>query len=338
MQIRFYPYELKLKDEFTISVSSRRTTPAVMVEVEHYGLISYGEASLPPYLIENQSSVIDFLNRVDLNSFNDPLNIDSMLDYVDNLAERNYAAKASIDIALYDLLGKVSGKSLNQYLGITIRDDIHTSYTIGISNLTELNQKINNASEYKYLKVKLGSDNDREIISTIRGITDKPLLVDVNQGWSDKFFALDMISWLAEQNVILIEQPLPKKNIDDAVWLSEKSPLPIIADEAIQTSKELNQIKGAYSGVNIKLMKAGGIREAYKMILKAKALNLKIMLGCMTETSCAITAASHLSPMADWVDLDGAELISNDLFSGMKIVDGAIRIPKEPGLGVTKLT
>ncbi len=338
MEIRFYPYELRLKDEFTLSISSRRTTPVVMVEVEYEGLVGYGEASLPPYLIENQSSVIDFLTRVDLNSFNDPLNIDSILDYVDNLAERNYAAKASIDIALHDLLGKVSGKPLNKYLGITIRDDIYTSYTIGISNLTELNQKIKDASEYKYLKVKLGSENDREIIFTIRELTEKPIFVDVNQGWSDKYFAIDMISWLAEQNVILIEQPLPKDRIEDAIWLKEKSPLPIIADEAVQTSKDLVQIEEAYFGVNIKLMKTGGIREAYKMILKARELNLKILIGCMTETSCAITAAAHLSPLADWVDLDGAELISNDLFSGMKIVDGTVKIPIEPGTGVKKLT
>jgi L-alanine-DL-glutamate epimerase-like enolase superfamily enzyme len=186
--------------------------------------------------------------------------------------------------------------------------------------------------------VKLGSENDKEIISTIRQHTDKPLFIDVNQGWSDKYFALDMISWLADQNVILIEQPLPKENIRDSNWLIERSPLPIIADEAVQVLGDLEKIKDLYSGVNIKLMKAGGIRQAYRMMKEAKDLHLKIMIGCMTETSCAITAASHLSPLADWVDLDGVALISNDLFTGMLIKSGVVTIPNLPGLGVEKVT
>ena len=230
------------------------------------------------------------------------------------------------------------GIPLHKYLGIDRKNNIYSSYTISISDELETGQKVAAASEYKFLKVKLGNDNDRQIVTTIRALTDKPLYVDVNQGWSDKYFALDMIDWLAEQNVVLVEQPLPKENFDDANWLIEKSPLPIIADEAVQTINDLEKIKHLYSGVNIKLMKAGGIRSAHRMMLKAKELNLKIMLGCMSETSCAITAASHLSPLADWVDLDGAELISNDLFTGMKIINGLVTIPDLPGLGVEKIT
>ena len=145
-----------------------------------------------------------------------------------------------------------------------------------------------------------------------------------------------MIGWLKERKVILIEQPLPKEKIEETSWLSERSPLPIIADEAVKGLNDLNKIKDVYSGINIKLMKAGGIQQAYQMIKKARELNLKVMIGCMTETSCAITAASHLSSLADWVDLDGAELISNDLFTGMKILDGKIIIPESPGLGIKK--
>lgn len=158
----------------------------------------------------------------------------------------------------------------------------------------------------------------------------------MNQGWTDKFFALDMINWLSEQNVILIEQPLPKDNFDDAKWLLERSSLPIIADEAVQILSDLKKNKDNYSGVNIKLMKAGGLRNALQMIKLARQLNLKIMLGCMTETSCAITAASHLAPLADWIDLDGAKLISNDLFDGMQIKNGEIDIPADSGLGISK--
>ena len=338
MKLKYYPYTIQLKEQFTISANSRMTTPAVIVEVEHNGLIGYGEASLPPYLAENQSSVISLLSKLNLDSFTDPTEIDLILDYVDNVAEKNNAAKASVDIALYDLLGKLLGTPLHKYLGINQRNTIYSSYTIGISDELETRQKVEAASEFKFLKVKLGNDNDRQIVATIRALTDKPLYVDINQGWSDKYSALDMIHWLAEQNVVLVEQPLPKENFDDANWLNERSPLPIIADEAVQTVNDLEKIKHLYNGVNIKLMKAGGIRQAFRMIQKAKELNLKIMLGCMTETSCAITAASHLSPLADWVDLDGAKLISNDLFKGMIINNGLLTIPDLPGLGVEKIT
>jgi len=338
MKLKYYLYTIKLREEFTLSVSSRKTTPAVMVEVEHNGLTGYGEASLPPYLSEDQSSVINFLNKLSLEPFNNPKDINSILDYVDNISEGNKVAKASVDIALHDLLGKFLDVPLHKYLGIDRRDNINSSYTIGISDLKKIKQKVGEASEFKFLKIKLGSENDKEIVAAIRALTDKPLYIDVNKGWSNKYFALDMIGWLAEQNVVLVEQPLPKENFDDANWLNEKSPLPIIADEAVQTINDLEKIKHLYSGVNIKLMKAGGIRQAFRMMQRAKELNLKIMLGCMTETSCAITAASHLSPLVDWVDLDGAELISNDLFKGMKIKDGALIIPYLPGLGVEKIT
>ena len=338
MNFKYYPSTIILKGEFTLSVGSRKTTPAVIVEVEHDGLTGYGEASLPPYLSEDQSSVINFLNKLNLESFADPSNINLILDYLDNLALKNYAAKASVDIALHDLLGKYLNVPLHKYLLINRRDDIYTSYTIGISDSGKTKQKVEKATEFKFLKVKLGSESDREIIMRIRELSDKPLFIDVNQGWRDKYFALDMISWLAEQNVLLIEQPLPKENLEDVNWLNERSPLPIIADEAVQSLEDMEKIKDSYSGVNIKLMKAGGIRQAYRMMQRAKELNLKIMLGCMTETSCAVTAASHLSPLADWVDLDGAELISNDMFTGMKIKNGALIIPNLPGLGVEKVT
>jgi len=338
MELKFYPYTINLKEQFTLSVSSRTTTPAVMVEIENDGLTGYGEASLPPYLPEDQKSVIGFLKKVNLSIYKTPADLNLILDYVDNLSERNNAAKAAIDIALHDLAAKQKNIPLYQYLNICKRKDIYTSFTLGITESEKIKQKVDDASEFKFLKIKLGSQNDKEIISTIRNHTDKPLFIDVNQGWTDKYFALDMISCLSEQNVILIEQPLPKEKFEDTKWLMERSSLPIIADEAVQGLSDLAKIKDIYSGVNIKLMKAGGIRQAYYMMQRAKELNLKIMLGCMTETSCAITAASHLSSFADWVDLDGAELISNDLFTGMKIKNGAIIIPDMPGLGVEKIT
>ncbi|MBK9097847.1 MAG: dipeptide epimerase [bacterium] len=336
MKLSYYPYTIKLKDTFSIASGSRNTTPAVMVEVEHNGLVGYGEASLPPYLEENQDSVINFLNNIHLDKYADISNINLLLDFVDNSVTGNSAAKASLDIALYDLWGKLNSLPLYKMLGVQIKKNLFTSFTIGISNAEELERKIESASGYKFLKVKLGSNRDKEIISSIRMYTDKPLFVDVNQGWKDKYFALDMMNWLSEKKVLLVEQPIPKENLEDAKWLLEKSPIPIIADEAVQDISDIEKIKDCYTGINIKLMKAGGIRNADRMIKLARDLKLKVMIGCMTETSCAISAASHLAPLADWIDLDGSELISNDLFSGLKIVSGEIVVPDTPGLGIEK--
>jgi L-alanine-DL-glutamate epimerase-like enolase superfamily enzyme len=336
MKLTYYPHTIKLIDTFAIAAGSRNTTPAVMVEIENDGLIGYGEASLPPYLEENQDSVINFLKNIHLDKYADISDIYLLLDIVDTSVPGNSAAKASLDIALYDLWGKLNSLPLYKMLGVQIKKKLFTSFTIGISNPEELERKIESASDYKFLKVKLGSNRDKEIISSIRMYTDKPLFVDVNQGWTDKYHALDMINWLSEKKVLLVEQPLPKGSLKDAGWLMERSPLPIIADEAVQGFSDLEKIKDCFTGINIKLMKSGGIRNAYRMIKLARELNLKVMIGCMTETSCSISAASHLAPLADWIDLDGSELISNDLFHGMKIKDGEIIIPDQPGLGINK--
>jgi L-alanine-DL-glutamate epimerase-like enolase superfamily enzyme len=336
MQLNFYPYTLILRNQFTIAAHSRSSTPVVIAEVTDDNLIGYGEASLPPYLKEDQTSVIKFLEKVDLSEFKDPLQINEILDYVNNIEPENFSAKAAIDIALHDLVCKKLKIPLYAYLNINKRDDIYTSFTIGISDAETLKQKIAGASEYKILKVKLGNGNDKQIIETIRSLTSVPLYVDVNQGWTDKFFSLEMIKFLTERNVLLVEQPFQKENYSDSRWLMERSSIPIIADESIQTIDDLEKASNNFSGVNIKLMKAGGIREAHRMTLKAQSLGLKVMIGCMTETSCAISAASHLASLTDWVDLDGAELIANDLFTGMKIEKGKLIIPDEAGLGIEK--
>jgi L-alanine-DL-glutamate epimerase-like enolase superfamily enzyme len=172
------------------------------------------------------------------------------------------------------------------------------------------------------------------MIETIRSVSDVPLCVDVNQGWKDKKEALDMIFWLKEKGVEYVEQPMPKDKPDDIAWLTQNSPLPIIADEALQRLSDVQSTVGIYSGINIKLMKCTGMREAHKMINLARANKMKVMIGCMTETSCAISAAAQLSPLATWADLDGNLLINNDRFEGVKIVDGKITLNDLPGIGI----
>jgi L-alanine-DL-glutamate epimerase-like enolase superfamily enzyme len=161
--------------------------------------------------------------------------------------------------------------------------------------------------------------------------------VDANQGWKDKEKALDEIFWLKENGVVMVEQPMAVSRVEDNAWITERSPLPIFADEAIQRLADVPSIKGAYHGINIKLMKSTGMREAWKMLNYARAEGMKVMIGCMTETSCAVSAAAQLSPAVDFADLDGNLLIANDRFKGMEVVGGKITIPDLPGIGVVKL-
>ena len=309
----------------------------MLTEIEYDGIIGYGEASMPPYLGESQETAAKFLSQVNLGQFNDPFEIEKILDYVDSIAEGNAAAKASVDIALHDLVGKLIGKPWYKIWGYDKETTPVTSFTIGIDTQEVVKEKTKEAAEFKMLKVKLGRDTDKQMIEAIRSVTDTPLCVDVNQGWKDKHFALEMIHWLNERNVKFVEQPMPKTQIDDMSWLTEQSPLPTIADEAIQRIPDVVKAYGVYSGVNVKLMKCTGMREAHKMLNLAESLEMKLMLGCMTETSCAISAASHLSPRVDFADLDGALLIGNDLFDGTKVIDGKVTLNDRPGIGLKKI-
>ncbi|MBO7603632.1 MAG: dipeptide epimerase [Bacteroidales bacterium] len=338
MTLRFYPYELQLAHTFTVSSYSRTTTPDVQVEIDFDGITGYGEASMPPYLGHTVESVCAFLSKVDLSQFESPFLLEDIMEYLDSLSDGDSPAKAAIDIALHDLCGKLMGEPLFRIWGYNPAKAGPTTFTIGIDTPEVVREKtLECAGLYRILKVKVGLDSDEQMIRTIRSVTDLPLAVDANQGWKDRSKALDEIFWLKENGVVLVEQPLAKENIDDTAWLTERSPLPIIADEAIQRLKDIPRIKGAYSGINIKLMKCTGLLEARKMIAYARAEGMKVMVGCMTETSCACTAAAHLAPAVDFCDIDGNLLITNDLFKGMVVRDGLMQLPDSPGLGLTKI-
>ena len=335
MQLRYRSYTLELKHVFTLATSSRTTTPVMLVEVELDGVVGYGEASMPPYLGESHDTARAFFERVNLSTYANPMAFDDILRDVDAIAPGNHAAKAAIDIALHDWLGKKLGFAWHQAWGLEPNKTPVTTFTIGIDpDKHVIRQKVREADIYKVLKVKLGRDNDKEMIETIREVTDKPLRADVNQGWKDKSYALKMIEWLAARGVEMIEQPMPKDMRDEHAWLKERSPIPIIGDESVVRLADVRKAWGAYHGINIKLMKCTGIHEAYKMIQVARALEMKVMLGCMTETSCAISAAVQLSPLVDYADLDGAALITNDPFEGACIIDGRMQMPAGNGIGV----
>ena len=338
MQLSWQPYELQLAHTFTVASYSRTTTPDVQVEIHYDGFVGYGEASMPPYLGQTVESVCAFLQKVDLSQFADPFQLEDILAYVDSLSPGDSAAKAAVDIALHDLVGQLLGQPWWRLWGLDAAKAPDTTFTIGIDTPEVVREKTRECVDrFNILKVKVGLDNDYEMIRTIREITQLPIAVDANQGWKDRQQALDEIFWLQEHGVVMVEQPMPKERLDDNAWITERSPLPIFADEAIQRLADIPSIKGAYTGINIKLMKCTGMREAWKMACYARAEGMRVMVGCMTETSCAVTAAAHLSPLADFADLDGNLLITNDRFRGMTVNQGRITLPDAPGLGLVRL-
>lgn len=341
LNLKFEPYELKLKHAFNLAKNQRTTTPGVQVQLEYDGLVGYGEASMPPYLGESVDSVTKFLSSLDLSQFSDPFRIEDIHAYMDSVAPNDRAAKASVDIALYDLLGKIMGQPWYKIWGLNPDNAPNTSYTISYqSDPVEMQKEIDECSPFKIIKVKMGVGHDKELVEAFRKQNpDTPICVDANQGWSSKEHALEMCEWLADRNCVFVEQPMPKEMFEETAWVKERSPLPLIADEFLQRLPDVKRASEAYDGINIKLMKSTGLHEAHKMATLARALGMKVMLGCMTETSCAVTAAAQLSPMVDWADLDGNLLIANDIFDGIKVVDGKVTIPADrPGIGVVPIS
>lgn len=336
MKLSWTPYDLQLNHTFTISGFSRTTTPVVLTKIEYDGLVGYGEASLPPYLGETQASVMEFLKKVDLSGFTpDVEHIEEIMAYVDGIASGNTAAKASVDIALHDLTGRMVGLPWYKIRELDKYNVPDTTFTIGIDTDEVVREKTREAlGRFNILKVKVGGPDDQRMIESIRLETDLPLAVDANQGWKDRSHALDMIYWLKEKGVVMVEQPMPKQDLDNIARLSEESPLPIFADESLQRLSDVERLKGVFSGINIKLMKCTGMHEAWKMRQLAQSLGMKVMIGCMTETSCAISAAAQLYSGMDFADLDGALLIGNDCFDGALLENGKIIPNDRPGIGV----
>jgi L-alanine-DL-glutamate epimerase-like enolase superfamily enzyme len=335
MKISCKQFELTLKHPFSISKFTRTSTPLMLIKIEHEGVIGYGEASMVPYMGESYESATQFLNLIDWKQIIYPFNFNEIIAYLDSLAPGQPAIKAAIDIALNDIHGKISNKPCYSIYGADPAEMPLTSYTVGIDTPEIIREKLKDAAAFKVIKVKLGRDNDKELIQTIRSVTNLPLFVDANQGWSDRKQAIDMVYWLHDQGVLLIEQPMDKNNLDGNAWLTERSPIPILADEAVQRLADMDSLKGAYHGINVKLMKSCGMHEGHQMILKAKSFGMKVLIGCMSETSIATLAGIALAPLCDWADLDGPWLTTNNPFDAPELQDGSYILRDLPGLGLT---
>lgn len=327
---------LKLAHTWTISRNSSDFKDNVFVKIEKDGIAGYGEAAPNVRYGEDWQKTTDRINKArHIFEENDLWHYVDIKNKLDAAITDQSCAKCALDIALMDWIGKRLNTPLYKLWGLDKSKTPLTTFSIGIDTPDVIRQKVREAEKYPRLKIKVGKENDQEVINAVRSVTDKPIVVDANEGWKSKEVALEKIKWFISEGVEFVEQPMPATAIDDTKWLRDKVDVPIIADEAVKTAADIPLLSTAYDGINIKLMKSGGLQEALRMIQMAKALNMKIMLGCMIESSIAITAAAHLSPYVDYADLDGNLLLAEDPFEGVKVEKGKLILNDNPGLGIS---
>lgn len=338
---KYKHYPLELKEPFGTAHGLRTHTDGMLVALGRGDNIGYGEVYLPPYYRENRESFESFFSLVDesrLLSFGD---LETALHYLHGLTNSDSGAKTALDIALHDLFGKETGQPVSEFYREELelycfpKERIVTSYTIGLDEKSIMLDKARRAKEFEILKIKLGGEDDVGIVSAIRDQTDQRLFVDANQAWRDEEQALSVASELISLGVELIEQPFCVSEFQKTRALRDASPVPVIADEDVQNAGDIKRLADSFDGINIKLMKAGGIRNAVAMLKEARRLGISVLIGCMTESSIGISAAAGIAAFADWCDLDGNLLIKNDACEAVKTIDGVLEPSDVPGIGIT---
>ena len=327
------PVELKLTTPFRISRGVESTASVAIVRLTHDEYTGYGEAAPDEYYGESQETVLACVAMFAGNLGDDPFAHEDVMQRLNKIIRFNPAAKAAVDMALYDIVGKMLNVPLYKLLGLKAVHTASTSFTLGIDSPAEMAKKALLARDYPILKVKVGTKHDLENLKAIRDVSSATIRVDANTAWTPKE-AIKMINALAPYNIEFVEQPIAPHDFNGLKLVRENVPVPIIVDESCVTVEDIPRVAEYVDGINIKLMKCGGIGHALKMISVARAHNLRIMLGCMIESSLAITAAAHLTPLVDYADLDGNLLIDNDPYEGVKVVNGKLMLPDGPGLGV----
>lgn len=335
MKLRYHHYRLQFTHTFHIAAGARDTTDAVYVSLEQDGITGYGEIALPPYLQENVSTVFDFLSNTEIPVQYHPDQFFTLLEQWSNNKQINYPALAALDIALHDLQGKMLNIPLRKIYKIEDKDLPFTAFTLGMSDALTMKHKLEEAKEYHLYKLKMGGSNDAELLSNFRSLTSKPFCVDANRGWDDEESAALFCNQLKSEGCLFAEQPFEKLELRKTASLRLKTTLPVILDETVQTVSDVERVKECCDGINIKLVKCGGLYPAIQMIEKARTYNLKVFIGCMSEGSCGCGSAAQIAGLADWVDLDGPLLIKNDPFEGLNYIDGRIVLNNKPGNGLT---
>jgi L-alanine-DL-glutamate epimerase-like enolase superfamily enzyme len=330
------PLELRTRHPFVIARGGQSEHRTVWVRlIDGDGQEGWGEAAPSRFYGETAESVVAALEQYRTVLPDDPFNLEDAERVWENRLRGNAAARAALSAALHDLIGKRLGIPLYRLWGLDPCKAPRSTFTIGLDQPDRISAKVREAEQYPILKVKLGTEHDTEILQAIRAATDKELRVDANCGWTVKH-TLRMLPLLEEFGVTVLEQPLPPHDLDGLATVTGQSDIPVIADESCLTAVDIPSLVGKVDGINIKLAKCGGLREALRMIAVARAHGLLVMVGCMIESSLGITAAAHFTPLVDIVDLDGAALLADDPFVGARIDGGQVTLPSAPGLGVRR--
>ncbi|MEP7372801.1 MAG: dipeptide epimerase [Chitinophagaceae bacterium] len=333
MKVAYFPYNLKFRHPFTISKGTKIQQPTLIVELEHFGVKGYGEAPAITYYDITVEKMIEDLERkktfVEKFAFTEP---DRYWHYLHHLLPQNPFLVCALDIAAWDMFGKMQNKKLYElWKGDTTKNAL-TDYTIGIDSIEKMVSKLKE-KPWPVYKIKVGTANDIAIVKALRENTDAILRVDANAGW-DLEAALQLIPQLKELGVEFVEQPLAKDNWEGMKILYKESSLPLFADEACVSEHDVEKCKDHFHGINIKLTKCSGITPARRMIKKARELNMEVMIGCMNESTIGSAAIAHLLPFIDYVDMDGPLLLEEDVATGIEYDNGKIIYSKEPGLGI----
>ena len=333
MELTFTPYRIKCTHPFGISRSTHNYYDIIYIYLERDGMVGRGEAAPSNRYGETFSDCIEILNTF-TSTLPDFEQTQEFENYFRPFSSGISSLETAFSMAMVDLLGHHRNLPVHEMLGFEKAITQPTSYTIAIGDLKLLHNKIKESNDYQILKIKLGSGKDKEIVERIREETDKVIRVDANEGWSlDE--ARDMCNWLEDKNVELIEQPLKTDELPLMKELKHVSPIPLIADENCLNADDIPQLTDSFHGINIKLMKCGGCAEVPKMFKYANDSGLKVMLGCMVESSVGITAMSQFASQADYLDLDGNLLINNDPYNGVKVQNGVPILPDGNGFGLT---
>jgi len=334
--LRYHPLNLHLLHTFTISRWSRDIAANALVELEADGIIGYGEASPNQRYNESQESCMQWLSSFNTAEIKNPFDVEGLLRAMDATGPGNYSAKVALEMALYDWIGKKLEIPLYELWNAPSNTGPQTCFTVGIDKTENLPDRVREAEPYPILKIKLGTDRDREIITTIRSVTDKPLWIDANEGWKDLETAKSHIRFLADQNVQMIEQPMPAGMKTELAALKSYSPIVTMADESFTGRESIDELAACFHGINLKLMKTGSLRRAMQLIHRGRKAGLHIMIGCMIESSLANSAAALISLWCDYADLDGHLLIRDDPYKGLAFNEqNHVYMPDMPGLGVT---
>lgn len=333
MILNYSTEEIKLVNPLHTSYGIVTGAENAFVTIKYDNLCGYGEAVPISRYVENIDKVLICLKDFSMHIGDDPWAIEKISQEFDNLEIKSPATKSAINMALYDLVGKSIQLPLYKMLGLSALDTPYTSYTIGVDNTENVVKKVLDAKNFPIIKLKIGKKSDIDVIKAIREVSDVTIRVDANGSWTPEQ-AIEMIDLLSEYNIQFVEQPVAAHDFEGLKFVHEHSPLPIMADESCLSLKDIPRLSECVDGINIKLAKCGGISEALKMIYMAKAYGLKVMIGCILESSLAVTAAAQLTPLVDYADLDPILFIKHDPYDGMHIENGKIILPDRPGLGV----